>query len=104
MVNDILYVAGGYLGTGKRSDLIEKYNAGVDEWEVLGLKLTNPIEAFSLLIDESSSKFYIIGGKTELGDRDDIIEYNFEKGMESINCKIKEAGKLDAPRCLMKTA
>ncbi len=62
-------MAGGYLGNGSRSDKIEKYNMGVDNWEIIDMKLMVPIEAFSLLL-VNEDHFMIFGGKTIEGDKD----------------------------------
>ncbi len=42
---------------------------GVDNWEIISMKLMVPIEAFSLLL-LNENKFMIFGGKTIEGDKD----------------------------------
>ena len=57
------------MGEGKRSDTIEMYNPGFDEWEVLNVKLLHQIEAFSL-VNKNEGNYLIFGGKTIEGDKD----------------------------------
>ena len=71
VVQNSLWVVGGYCDTNLRSQTIEKYDWFINKWEMLGLQMIYPIEGFSafysqpvslLLIFLQLNSIYIMGG------------------------------------------
>lgn len=87
-------VAGGYVGEGKKSQKLEKYNEGFDQWEDLGLEFPEGIEALSSCSNSQGSKVYFVGGSTHQEQENSVYELDIDKlGLEKV-------GQMQEKRCL----
>ena len=98
VVNNKIYVAGGYCRNSKRTNTIETYNEKKNRWELMGLMLPSPLEA-SCFIKKNNDIFYC-AGRTDNGDCKSKHIFSVSKGDLGVVTKIRE--ELPYPLCLQK--
>lgn len=101
-VDNMIYVVGGYGGKAVRHASFERYYERENIWELMGITLSEPMEAFTLINMSSPDfkKILILGGRSSNDDSEQAICYDFTNGFDSfygIN-----AGSIGGKRCLHK--
>ena len=98
VMNDKVYVAGGFYTNGKRVDSIECYDPKFNHWLMLGLSLPSALEA-SVCVNHNNN-VYFLGGRENSGDTAAILKTDMTQPSDlSIITKI---GSLQKKRCLHK--
>lgn len=98
VVDDKLYIAGGYCRNSKRTDTIEVFNDVKNRWELLGMILPSPVEA-SCFIVRDTGVFYC-AGRTDTGDCK--FKYEFKLNRGDLEVVDKMAEELPYALCLQK--
>jgi len=94
--NGVIYVFGGYHGTGRLKS-IERYHADTNKWEILPFQLNLPIEA-GICYPLSDGKFVYIAGKDDSKNSAEVTLYDME------NNKFEVISHLEVGRVLPKHA
>lgn len=77
VLNDDLYVFGGYVGEGQISHRIEKFNDALKTWTTLTVELPFALEGLaSIVLDD---ELLIVGGKGLEGSKKQIIRYTAQE-------------------------
>ena len=97
VVNNQVYVVGGYHKAKTRSESIETFNPTKHRWETFGVSLTQPLEASLHVI--KGSTVYFFGGRTTKGDCKtkeyiDISEGDLGQS-KKLSCELKYEGCLN---------
>jgi hypothetical protein len=93
-----LFVAGGFLPTSKRSDIIEVLNEKKKRWETLGVLLPIGIEA-SCFVSSRTDVFFLTG-RSDKGDCNNKFVFNLKSGdIDEIETLTE---KVDKESCLNK--
>lgn len=98
VVNDQVYVAGGYCRNSKRTNTIETFNQKKNRWELLGMSLPSPLEA-SCFIKRNDEILYC-AGRTDSGDCKTKFRFTISRGDLDVVTKINE--DLSHALCLQK--
>ena len=62
VINQKIYVFGGYTSDSKRSKKIERYNPAFDNWEILNIQLHKGVETGILLPCPQKNDILLVGG------------------------------------------
>ena len=93
-----IYVAGGFLATGKRANSIEVLNEKKNRWELLGILLPLPLEAAVLI--KSENEVIFLSGRGDKGDTNGKYVFRNEKGDLDEMCTLSD--KMVKEGCLNK--
>mmetsp|Transcript_6563 Transcript_6563/g.5900 ORF Transcript_6563/g.5900 Transcript_6563/m.5900 type:complete len:165 (+) Transcript_6563:1620-2114(+) len=96
LVNDILYIGGGYRGDQSRWHNIERYIEKDNKWEVFKYEFINPLEGCAVLKSPKEGSIILLGGRGDEGDHNYIYEFSTVDGSTTIIGNLKES------KCLLK--
>ena len=99
LINNVIYIAGGYNGHPLRETSFETYNEANDIWNYLGVELKEPLEASLVLNFEN--KIIFLGGRNKSGDSQMCLVYDYTFGVDAMH--LEGTYKLVNKKCLHKS-
>lgn len=99
VINDAIYIAGGYNGNIIREKSFETYNETNNIWLFLGVELSEPLEASRTLLYEN--KVVLLGGRNKQGDSNSCFVYDFSFGIDTMH--LESTKRMVNKKCLHKT-
>jgi len=99
LINNVIYIAGGYNGNVLRETSFESYNEIYDSWIFLGVELIEPLEA-SLVVG-FENKILFLGGRNKAGDSQLCLVYDYTFGIDTMH--LESTNKLVNKKCLHKS-
>ena len=99
LINNVIYIAGGYNGNVLRETSFETYNESNDVWNFLGVELNEPLEASLVLNFEN--KILFLGGRNKSGDSQSCMVYDYSFGIDTMH--LESTCKLTNKKCLHKS-
>ena len=98
LINNVIYIAGGYNGNVVRETSFETYNETDDFWNFLSVELLEPLEASLVLSFEN--KIIFLGGRNKSGDCNLALIYDYSFGIDTMHLETNY--KLMNRKCLHK--
>lgn len=98
LINNTIYIAGGYNGNVIRETSFETYNELSNVWNYLAVELSEPLEASMVLGYEN--KILFVGGRNRSGDSNLCHIYDYTFGIDAMH--IEATHKMRNRKCLHK--
>ena len=98
VIDNIIYIAGGYNGNVLRETSFESYNEIDNVWNYLGVELSEPLEASLVLSFEN--KILFLGGRNKIGDTNHCLLYDYTFGIDTMH--LEASYQLMNKKCLHK--
>lgn len=99
LIEDTIYIAGGYNGNAIRETSFESYNDTSNIWNFLAVELNEPLEGSRAL--SYQNKLLILGGRNKLGDSNSCLLYDFTFGIDTMH--LENTFRMVKKKCLHKT-